>query len=129
MVYCTQVCKMGTAPPLPPYVHLASTECQSHDTCFQALPVFRCFPASVYYTERNRRTKNGGGLGTRLMINNLLQFSQDNISQCKNAQGLHSCNLVSRTSTVHHILTHVACVRTWFSWFLICCNKVHAHCS
>ena len=50
--------------PLPPYVHLASIRRHSRDRCSQAFPVFRA--ASVHYTERKPKNKNGGGLGTRL---------------------------------------------------------------
>ena len=69
--------------PLPPYVHLASTGCQSHDRCSQAFPVFfLCSSASVYYTERKPKSKkkNGGGLGTRLM--QAFQILQGTVSEC-----------------------------------------------
>ena len=54
--------------PLPPYVHLASTRRHSRDRCSQAFPVFRALPLPCIILNENRRTKNGGGLGTRLVI-------------------------------------------------------------
>ena len=53
--------------PLPPYVHLASTWHHSHDRCSQAFPVFRALPLPCIILNANRRTKNGRGLGTRLV--------------------------------------------------------------
>ena len=50
--------------PLPPYVHLASTRRHSCDSCSQAFPVFATLPL----LNANRRTENGGGLGTRLIV-------------------------------------------------------------
>ena len=52
----------------PPYVHLASTRCHSRDRCSQAFPVFCALPLLCIILNENRRTKNGGGLGTRLAI-------------------------------------------------------------
>ena len=46
--------------PLPPYVHLLSTRCHSHDRCSQAFPIFRRSSAFVYYTElKPKNTKRG----------------------------------------------------------------------
>ena len=53
--------------PLPPYVNIASTRRHSRDRCSQAFPVFCTFPLPCIILNANRRTKNGGGLGTRLM--------------------------------------------------------------
>ena len=53
--------------PLPPYVHLASTRCHSRDRCSQAFPVFRTLVLPCIILNKNRRTKNRGGLGTRLL--------------------------------------------------------------
>ena len=50
----------------PPYVHLASTRRHSRDRFSQAFPVFRTLPLPCIILNENRRTKNGGGLGTRL---------------------------------------------------------------
>ena len=50
----------------PPYVHLASTRRHSRDRFSQAFPVFRALPLPCIILNKNRRTKNGGGLGTRL---------------------------------------------------------------
>ena len=50
----------------PPYVHLASTRRHSRDRFSQAFPVFRALPLPCIILHENRRTKNGGGLGTRL---------------------------------------------------------------
>ena len=50
----------------PPYVHLASTRRHSRDRFSQAFPVFRALPLPCIILNANRRTKNGGGLGTRL---------------------------------------------------------------
>ena len=55
--------------PLPPYVHLTSTRRHSRDRCSQAFPVFRAVPSSCIILNTNRRTKNGVGLGTRLVTN------------------------------------------------------------
>ena len=55
----------GQRPP-PPYVHLASTRRHSRDRFSQAFPVFRALPLPCIILNENRRTKNGGGLGTRL---------------------------------------------------------------
>ena len=52
----------------PPYVHLASTRRHSRDRFSQAFPVFRALPLSCIILNENRRTKNGGGLGTRLPL-------------------------------------------------------------
>ena len=54
--------------PLPPYVHLASTRRHSRDRCSQAFPVFRALLLPCIILNENRRTKNGGGLGTRLVL-------------------------------------------------------------
>ena len=54
----------GCAP--PPYVHLASTWRHTRDEWDQAFPVFRALPLPCIIPNANRRTKNGGGLGTRL---------------------------------------------------------------
>ena len=51
----------------PPYVHLASTRRHSRDRFSQAFPVFRALPLPCIILNENRRTKNGGGLGTRLV--------------------------------------------------------------
>ena len=50
----------------PPYIHLASTRRHSRDRCSQAFPVFRALSLLCIVLNANRRTKNGGGLGTRL---------------------------------------------------------------
>ena len=52
--------------PLPPFVHLMSTRRHLHDRCSQAFPVFHAFPLPCIILNENRRTKNGGGLRTRL---------------------------------------------------------------
>ena len=52
--------------PLPPYVHLASTRRHSRDRCSQTFSVFRILPLQYIILNENRRTRNGGGLGTRL---------------------------------------------------------------
>ena len=52
--------------PLPPYVHLVSTRRHSRDRCSQAFPVFRALALPCIILNENRRTKNGGALGTRL---------------------------------------------------------------
>ena len=52
--------------PLPPYVHLASTRRHSRDRFSQAFPVFRALLLPCIILNANRRTKNGGGLGTKL---------------------------------------------------------------
>ena len=54
--------------PLPPYVQLTSTWRHSRDRCSQAFPVFRTLPLLCIILNANWRTKNGGGLGTRLVI-------------------------------------------------------------
>ena len=54
--------------PLPPYVHLASTRRHSRDRCSQAFPIFCALPLPCILLNKNRRTKNGGGLGTRLRL-------------------------------------------------------------
>ena len=51
----------------PPYVHLASTRRHSRDKCSQAFPVFRALLPPCIILNANRRTKNGVGLGTRLL--------------------------------------------------------------
>ena len=54
--------------PLPyMYVHLTSTRRHSRDRCSQAFPVFRTLPLPCIILNANRRTKNGGDLGMRLM--------------------------------------------------------------
>ena len=59
---------LGTAYPTstscPPCVHLTSTRRHSHDKCSQALPVFHALLLPCIILNANRRTKNGGGLGT-----------------------------------------------------------------
>ena len=60
--------------PLPPYVHLASTRRHSRDRCSQAFPVFRALPLPCIILNANRRTKNGGGLGTRLVATVQISF-------------------------------------------------------
>ena len=55
----------------PPYVHLASTRRHSRDRFSQAFPVFRALPLPCIILNENRRTKNGGGLGTRLPLEEL----------------------------------------------------------
>ena len=52
----------------PPYVHLVSTRRHSRDRFSQAFPVFRALPLPCIILNENRRTKNGGGLGTRLCL-------------------------------------------------------------
>ena len=42
---------MGNA---PPYVHLASTRCHSHDRCSQAFPIFRALPLPCIKTEEQK---------------------------------------------------------------------------
>ena len=51
---------------LPPYVHLASTRRHLRDRCSQAFPVFHAFSLLCIILNENQRTKNRGGLGTRL---------------------------------------------------------------
>ena len=52
--------------PLPPYIHLASIWHHLCDRCSQAFSVFCTLPLPCIILNANRRTKNGGGLGTRL---------------------------------------------------------------
>ena len=51
-----------------PYIHFLSTRHHSRDRYMysQAFSVFHHSTTSMYYTERNWRTKSGGGLGMRL---------------------------------------------------------------
>ena len=58
-------CFCGWSP--PPYVILVSTWRHSRDGWDKAFPVFRTLPLPCIILEAYRRTKNGGGLGTRLV--------------------------------------------------------------
>ena len=60
--------------PLPPYFHIVSTRRHSRDRCSQAFPVFRTLPLPCIILNANRRTKNGGGLGTRLYNHSLALY-------------------------------------------------------
>lgn len=51
----------------PPHVH-------SHNECFQAFPIFRCPPISLYHCECKWNVKMGGGLGMRLLITSCYQL-------------------------------------------------------
>ena len=65
----------------PPYVHLASTWHHSCDRCSQAFPVFRTLPLPRIILNANRRTKNRGGLGTRLVFDCYVNKLMNHISQ------------------------------------------------
>ena len=50
-----------------PYIHLTSTRHNSRDRCLQPFPVFAALLLPCIILNANRKTKNGGGLGTRLV--------------------------------------------------------------
>ena len=68
--------------PLPPYVHLASTRLHSRYRCSQALPVFHALPLPYIILNENRRTKNGGGLGTRLSFSTAMKGGEGYMNDC-----------------------------------------------
>ena len=49
-------------------IHLASTSRPPYVTHVMAFPIFRALPLPCIILNANRRTKNGGGLGMRLVI-------------------------------------------------------------
>ena len=55
-----------------PHVHLEFTRRYSHDMCSQA---FSALPLPCIILNTNQRTKNGGGLGMRLLIHLLIVSS------------------------------------------------------
>ena len=64
----------GQRPPPPPPT---STGCHSRDRCSQTFPVFCALPLFCNIILNGfRRTKNGGGLGTRLILMYLCQLYQ-----------------------------------------------------
>ena len=59
---------IGPSPLRHFHIHLASTWRHTRDGWDQAFPVFRTLPLPCIILNANRRTKNGGGLGMRLVI-------------------------------------------------------------
>ena len=90
--------------PLPPYVHLASTRRHSRDRCSQAFPVLHALPLLCIILNANRRTKNGGDLGTRLCATNVRGY-------------LHSCYFPTITVIM---CTHMQLLLTVVFYFVFC---------
>ena len=61
--------RLGPSSLCPPRVH-------SRDGWDQAFPVFRTLPLPCIILNANRRTKNGGGLGTRLAMVFIIRLSR-----------------------------------------------------
>ena len=77
---------------MPPYVHLASNRRHSRDRCSQAISVFLCFSASVYYTEWKPKNKKRGRPGNEAMGSLVYYLQIDEVVQWFELLGYQGVN-------------------------------------